>query len=405
MPGRRQFLPLLLPTICPAGAVTVSLRRLDARPLVPLFVLLSGLCYHSHMLPIHCAPDKLPSRTRGPSHIQGKRSGLRFCLCLCIFMALLTACLPVVLAPTPTPTAIPTPSVTFTPSPTLLPSPTPTATPIPPLKVTVHWPEQVSALQPVPVEVELIPPPGVSVTATARAIVFDPRGLPYHQFDLMPGQGNMYVAEEPLRLPLEPRVRDPDLAEEPPESTDGSPERNWHLVVSVRSTLAVEGERTLSFRPTPVLFWNLDGVLPAGVDVRVPRDFVEVASQGDPRAGNRAWRYGGGELSLWWAPGPVEPLLLSNAIVMLEATRGPGELSPDARPTSALSDVEETDWQGQTAFLFRESLPGSEGGPVESLVVQGPDYWLYVLQVRALGGESIPPLLRQVGETLTFVEE
>jgi hypothetical protein len=39
------------------------------------------------------------------------------------------------------------------------------------------------------------------------------------------------------------------------------------------------------------------------------------------------------------------------------------------------------------------------------LVVQGPDYWLYVLRVRTLGGEAIPPLLRQVWETFSFIED
>ena len=350
------------------------------------------------MLPMHRAPDKQQPRTRDSLCTTGKQKGcavfraiggIEFRLCFCIFAALLVACSPGTPAPTPTRTA--TPTVTFTPSPTPLPSPTPTATPIPPMKVTVHWPGQVSALQAVPVEVELIPPPSVSVTATVSAIVFDPRGLPYRQFDLLPGEGHMYVAQESLHLPLEPRGRDREPDGESPESA-------WRLVVSVRSTLEVEGQRTLSFQPTPVLFRDLGGVLPAGVDVRVPQDFVEVASQGDQWAGGRVWRYGQGELSLWWAPGPLEPLLLSNAVVMLEATRGPGEFSPPP-------DVEETDWQGHTAFLFRESLPGSEGGAAESLVVQGPDYWLYLLQMRALGGESIPPLLRQVRETFSFVAE
>ncbi len=29
-----------------------------------------------------------------------------------------------------------------------------------------------------------------------------------------------------------------------------------------------------------------------------------------------------GELGLWWAPGPAEPLLFNTALVMLEATCG-----------------------------------------------------------------------------------
>jgi hypothetical protein len=39
------------------------------------------------------------------------------------------------------------------------------------------------------------------------------------------------------------------------------------------------------------------------------------------------------------------------------------------------------------------------------MVIQGPDYHLYVLRLRALGTEIIPPLLRQVGETFTFSGE
>ena len=115
-------------------------------------------------------------------------------------------------------------------------------------------------------------------------------------------------------------------------------------------------------------------------------------------AGGRVWRYGGGEVSLWWAPGPVEPLLLNNAVVMLEATH-----DPSAVPQ--VLGVEETEWQGQTAFLFQEDWPGANGGPAEALVIQGPDHHLYVLRVRATGGEVIPSLLRQVWETFALDEE
>jgi hypothetical protein len=301
------------------------------------------------------------------------------CLLACLFLALSTSCAPVATAPTPTPTAIATPIPTLTPSPTLTPTPTPTPTPIPPLALTIRWPEQVSALHPVPVEVELIPPPGVSVTATVQATVLGPEGFPLGLFDLLPRDGNLYAAEEALRLPL------------------ASPDADWQLLVSVQSTLPVEGQRVLTFRPVPILFRDLSGVLPPAVDLRVPQEFDEVAAQGDQVAGGRVWRFDGGELALWWAPGPVEPLLFSNAIVMLEATRGPQGLS-------RVPEAEEIEWLGHTAFLFREDLPGAEGGPSESMVVQGPDYWLYLLQVRALGGETIPPLLREVWETFTFVD-
>jgi len=173
------------------------------------------------------------------------------------------------------------------------------------------------------------------------------------------------------------------------------------LAVYVRSPLKVEGPWSLVFQPTPILFRDLTDVLPAGVDMRVPRDFVEVTSQGDQWAGGRVWRYGDGEVALWWAPGPAEPLLLNNAVVMLETTHDPDQ------PPRVL-DVEETEWRGQTAFLFHEDehkgedWPESEVGAAEALVVQGPDYWLYVLRVRTTGSETIPPLLRQVWETFTF---
>jgi hypothetical protein len=110
------------------------------------------------------------------------------------------------------------------------------------------------------------------------------------------------------------------------------------------------------------------------------------------------WRYGGGEIALWWAPGPVEALLLNNAVVLVESTY-------DLGAPAQVQSVEETEFQGRKAFLFQESWPGTNGGPSEAMVVQGDDYQLYVLRVRAIGGESIPPLLRQVGETFTFVEE
>jgi hypothetical protein len=293
---------------------------------------------------------------------------------ICVALILLAACTPVTPPPpTPTPTVTPTPS----PTPTL--TPTPTATPIPPLALTICWPHRVSALEPVLVEVELVPPPGIAATATVRAVVTDPEGA-YQAFDLSPREGSLYAADEPLQLPLLP------------------PEGDWQLVVYVRSELDVEGQRELVFQPTPVRFRDLADVLPAGADLRVPHDFEEVASFGDQVAGGHVWRYGGGEVALWWAPGPTEPLLLNNALVILETTHG-----TDAPQVA--EDVEETEWQGQTAFLFREEWPGAEGGPGEALVVQGPDLWLYVLRVRAIGGDTIPPLLRQVGETFAFVGE
>ena len=300
---------------------------------------------------------------------------------LSVCLLLLAACMPATPSPTPTPVLTPTP--TLTPSPTPIPSPTPTATPIPPMELAIRWPEQVSALQPVPVEVDLMPPPGVDASPAVTALVLDPQWHVWGIFHLEHRGENRYAAGEPLQLPLEPL------------------EGDWRLAVSVQSELAVAGERRLVFRPAVIPFRDLAGVMPAGVDLRVPQQFMEGAAQGDPLAGGRVWRYGDGELAVWWAPGPTESLLLNNAVVMLEATHDP-ENPPTVR------GVEETAWRGQAAFRFDEDWPmdasGTDGGPAEALVIQGPDFHLYVLRVRALGRKTIPSLLYQVRDTFVFLE-
>lgn len=299
---------------------------------------------------------------------------------ICIALLLLAACNPASPPPTPAFTYVPT----FTPIPAPSQAPTPTITPIPPLALTIHWPAMVSALQPTRIEVELVPPPGIAVSVTARATVLDPDFMPYQKFDLVPREGNLYVSETLLRLPLEPTPGD------------------WWLAVDVKSELEVEGERTKAFQPAPVPYRDLTGLLPPVADLLVPQDFAEVRVQGDSTAGGRVWRYEDeaspyGEVALWWAPGPHKLFSLNTAVVMLEATHG--------ADTPTVTATEETEFQGQTAFRFHETWPGPEGGPAEALVVQGPDYWLYVLRVRALGGEAIPGLTREVGETFAFVQE
>jgi hypothetical protein len=301
---------------------------------------------------------------------------------ICITLLLLPACCgPAAPAPTPAFTIMPT----ITPTPISTQTLVPTETPIPPLELTIHWPARVSALQPVPIEVELVIPPGIGASAKISATVFDPDFVAYQSFTLLPQDGNLYVSDDLLQLPLEP--------------ADG----DWYLVVDVESDSVVRGKRYEAFQPEPIPYRNMVGVLPTGVDLFVPQDFVEVEVQGDSTAGGRVWRYRGsdasprGEVALWWAPGPLKPLLLNNAVVMLEATHG--------AETPTVVSSEEIEWQGQTAFLFHETWPGPEGGPAEALVAQGPDYWLYVVRVRALGGEVIPPLPHQVWETFAFVAE
>jgi hypothetical protein len=292
-----------------------------------------------------------------------------------VALLLLAACVPT----TPPPTLAFTYVPTFTPTPNSTLAPTPTITPIPPLVLTIHWPATVSALRSTPIEVELVPPPGIAVSARVHATVKDPDFRSYQDFDLIPRDGNLYVSEDQLQLPLEPAPGD------------------WWLVIDVESDLGLEGARSKFFQPAPIPYRDLTSLLPPVADLRVPQDFSEVQVQGDLTAGGRVWRYESGEVALWWAPGPHKFLSLNTAVVMLEATYG-----TDAPTVTA---TEETEFQGQTAFRFHETWPGSGGGPAETLVVQGPDYWLYVLRVRALGGSDIPKLIREVGETFAFVEE
>jgi hypothetical protein len=234
-------------------------------------------------------------------------------------------------------------------------------------------------LEPVSLEVKLQPPHGVRVTSSVRAIVIGPAGQFRWAIDLLPLGRNRYATEEPIQFPLEP------------------PEGQWRLFVIVRSPLEVTGEQNLAFLTEPIAFRDLTDVLPPGVNVRVPLSFWEVVTEGDQWAGARVWRYGGGEMGLWWAPGPAEPLLLNNALVMLEATHNPNA------PPDVLS-VEETEWQGQPTFRFLEDWSDVGGGPAEAIVVQGPDRWLYVLRMRATDDGSIPQLLRQVRETFVLAE-
>lgn len=297
----------------------------------------------------------------------------KFCVPLCLSMAFLSACT----SPTALPTLVPTLTPLLTPTPSPTPSATPTNTPIPPLVLTIHPPTSISPLRPAPIEVELVPPPGISVAASVHANVLSPNGAHYRSFDLQPAGDNRYVAQEPLQLPLHA-------------------EGDWQLSVIVQSRLRVSGERQVLFRPEPVRCRDLGEAVPSKVTLCVPQDFVEVAAQGDRVAGARVWRYGNGELGLWWAPGPAEPLLFNTALVMLEATFG--------LHAPAVQNVEEMAWQGRTAFLFHEDWAGAEGGPGEALVVQGPDRWLYVLRVRALDGGEIPVWLRMVRETFTFAQ-
>lgn len=283
---------------------------------------------------------------------------------------LLAACAPTL---APTLTASPVTVTSRPPTPTPTPAPTPTPTPIPPLVLAIHWPTQVSALQAIPVEVALIPPAGLQAEATVTALVLDDQGHPYQMFWLQPQTGSLYVAPEPLQLPLEATGE-------------------WRLVVTVHTPLEVSGERSLIFQPRPLRLRDLSTMLPSGVTLAVPENFTEASAEGDTTAGQRRWRYRNEELALAWAPGPTEPLLLNNALALLEATYDPQHLPQ-------IGAVKEATWQGHTAFVFEETWPGSNGGPGRAWVIQGSDYRLYVLRVKMEGRQQLTPLLLLLAQT------
>jgi hypothetical protein len=63
--------------------------------------------------------------------------------------------------------------------------------------------------------------------------------------------------------------------------------------------------------------------------------------------------------------------------------------------------VETAEWSGLTGYRFEERWPE---GPAETLVLQGPDLWLYLLRVRSLAGPDISPLLRDIQASFTVQE-
>lgn len=227
----------------------------------------------------------------------------------------------------------------------------------------------------------MIPPPGIPISTTVRALIRQPDGTTYWQALLSPRSGYRYRADEPVRLPLEPL------------------KGQWRLVVSVSSNHPVEGPRVRFFEPAPIAFYDLanDPTFRHAVHLQVPLTFRQIRAEGNAWAGIRIWQTEEGEVGLWWAPGPTEPLQLHTAIAMLEATY-------ESALTPQVLDAVELEWQGQRAFLFREQWPVANGGPGEALVTRGPDLWLYVVRVRALGRDVIPELLQMVRDTFSFVE-
>ena len=279
-------------------------------------------------------------------------------------------------------TATHTPGPSPTPAPTWTPTPVPTATPIPPAHVEAIVPEGVSPLDPVVMGAAFVPPDGVAAEANLSATVMDPAAEVYATFELSEREGSRYLAAAPLQLPLAPLPG------------------YWWLIVHAETQVPVKGHPARFFKIEPVVFRELTGTLPSGVTMRVPLAFDEVLAQGDQRAGGRIWRHREGEVALWWTPGPTEDLLLSNALVALEST-----YAADARETAAPTptEVSETTWQDRRAFEFPETWSGDDGGPAVAWVIQGADEWLYILRVRATGGDMIPVLHQEVAESFGFL--
>jgi len=270
-----------------------------------------------------------------------------------------------------------------TPVPTWTATPVPTATPIPPAQVQAVLPEVVSPLEPGPVEAAFLPPPGVDVAVQMSATVMDPLADVYATFDLSEREGDRFRSSDELQLPLDPLPG------------------YWWLIVHAETQLTVVGEPARFFEIEPVAFRDMTGTLPSGVTMGVPVAFGEAVAVGNLEAGGRVWQHKDGEVALWWAPGPTEELLLSNALVALEATY---DADPRQPAVPMHTEYFETDWQGQTAFEFPEQWLGTDGGPGRAWVIQGSDFWLYVLRVRSLGGDDLPSLHVEVAGTFGFAE-
>jgi len=273
-------------------------------------------------------------------------------------LILLAACRPALPSPSPSPTLI----ATALPTPT----PHPTPTPLPPVPIAIRWPARVSALEDIVLRVDL---PGLAERdpkARVWAQVSDPLYRLWWMSNLEPAEGGTYLAVKPLHLPLKP------------------PPGEWRLRVSLLTTAPVSGERTLRFTPEPVPLRDLSTEVRPGIEIQIPRAFAATWAGGDDVSGGRVWTGAGGEVGLWWIPGPAEPLSEDTARMLVEVTLGEGAEVLAAEPV---------EWAGLPGFRFQERWPQ---GPGEALVVQGKDHWLVLLRVRALNGEQIPPLLEEI---------
>ena len=172
------------------------------------------------------------------------------------------------------------------------------------------------------------------------------------------------------------------------------------MIIDAEADLKIQGYRDRVFTPQRVPHHVLTSTLPAGVEFRVPQAFALVAAQGDQFAGLRAWGYRDCEITLAWAPGPTEPLRGDTALVLVEATYDPEyAINIEAGEQATWGEDE------RSAFLYHERWKGeTKTTPAEALVVQGPNYLLFALRIRARTQDQIHPLCRDVRGTFGFVE-
>ena len=114
-------------------------------------------------------------------------------------------------------------------------------------------------MQPVPLAVEVVPPPGVEVTTSLSAVVRHPRAGLIYEAPLLPRDDTWFEAEEPLRLPLNP------------------PPGTYRLIVLVDSNVHAVGDRVIFFNPAPIPFHDLapgsvDGIH-EGMRLSVPLEY------------------------------------------------------------------------------------------------------------------------------------
>ncbi|MBN1955087.1 MAG: hypothetical protein JW900_08565 [Anaerolineae bacterium] len=279
---------------------------------------------------------------------------------------LLAACGPPPAPPSPTPPPAPSPTAAPTPS------PTPTLTPPAPVSIHVEWPALVNGLQDFTLRVRLEGIEERDPETRVWAWIMDDRYRLQWMDDLQPVGNGEYVAPTSLHIPMEVRPGD------------------WQLTVSILSQAALSGERALTFRARPVPLRELDGGIRPNIVLRIPLAMIANYAEGDAVAGGRTWTGPPGEVGLWWVPGPVEPLRVDTAQMLVEATY------PQAAPPEILA-AEAAEWHGLEAVRFYEQWPE---GPAEALVVRGSDLWLYLLRVRSTHGSPISPLLQDIAASL-----